>query len=224
MKNVFVELLISLILLVYGSVVAYCYSYGKKIKQIKIKMLVPKSKFSIVYTVFSVIACVVLPILLYVFYPDNLLLKNLRLVSLVAFLLPIAAVDFRMQKIPNWLVGSAIVVRVFIFAFEAVLYTDSALSIIKDCLLGAVLMGGFFFLLMLLFKNSIGMGDVKLFFVMGLYQGVWGSVNSVFFSLMVSFIVSVILLLTKRKRKKDTISFAPSILIGTVVSIVLSGM
>ena len=57
----------------------------------------------------------------------------------------------------------------------------------------------------------------------GLYQGIWGATNAVFFSLLVSFFLSVVLLILKRVTKKDVISFAPSILLGTVISILLSG-
>lgn len=65
---------------------------------------------------------------------------------------------------------------------------------------------------------------MKLFAVMGLYQGLWGAVNSVFFSLLASFVVSVALLISKKKGRKDTISFGPSILIGTIAAIGLAGM
>ena len=96
--------------------------------------------------------------------------------------------------------------------------------ILKDNLVGAAVIGIFFFLLFLVFKNSIGMGDIKLFAVMGLYQGLWGAVNSVFFSLVVSFVLSVGLLITRKKGRKDTIPFGPSILIGTAIAIGLAGM
>ena len=75
-----------------------------------------------------------------------------------------------------------------------------------------------------LFKNSVGMGDVKLFAVIGLYQGLWGAVNSVFFSFIVSFINAVVLLITRKKKKSDVIAFAPCIMIGTVMAISFAGM
>ena len=78
--------------------------------------------------------------------------------------------------------------------------------------------------LLLAFKNSIGMGDIKLFAVMGLYQGLWGVINSVFFSLAASFVISIAFLITKKKGRKDSIAFAPSIFVGTVVAICLAGM
>ena len=89
---------------------------------------------------------------------------------------------------------------------------------------GAIIIGGFFLIILLIFKNSIGMGDVKLFALMGLYQGLLGVFNSVFFSLIVSFFISIILLMLKRKNRKDVIPFGPSIYIGTVVGIFLTGL
>lgn len=68
------------------------------------------------------------------------------------------------------------------------------------------------------------MGDIKLFALMGLYQGLFGVFNSVFFSLIVSFFISIILLILKRKNRKDVIPFGPSIYAGTVVGIFLTGL
>lgn len=101
-------------------------------------------------------------------------------------MLPIAAVDLRVQKVPNKLLLVALAIRVLIYIAEFIVSVPAAVNTLKDNLLGAIIIGAFFLLLLLVFKNSIGMGDIKLFAVMGLYQGLWGAINSVFFSLMVS--------------------------------------
>ena len=139
-------------------------------------------------------------------------------------MLPIAVVYLIVQKVPNKLLLVALAIRVLIYIAEFIVSVPAAVNTLKDNLLGAIIIGAFFLLLLLVFINSIGIGDIKLFAVMGLYQGLWGAINSVFFSLMVSFVLSVGLLITKKKGRKDTISFGPSIFIGTIIAMGLAGM
>ena len=73
-------------------------------------------------------------------------------------------------------------------------------------------------------KNSIGYGDIKLFIVMGLLLGLTGIWSAIFLSLIVSFVVSVYFLITKKKGRKDLIPFGPALVIGTYLSVCLSGM
>ena len=53
------------------------------------------------------------------------------------------------------------------------------------------------------------------------YDGIWGAV---FASLVLSFLLAVFLLVTKKKSRKDVIPFAPAIVLGTFVSVFLTGM
>ena len=76
----------------------------------------------------------------------------------------------------------------------------------------------------LLLKGSIGFGDIKLFIVMGLLLGLEGIWSAIFISLIVSFIISVYLLATKKKSRKDAIPFAPALMIGTYISIIITGI
>ena len=84
--------------------------------------------------------------------------------------------------------------------------------------------GGCVGLSSLLIKGAIGMGDVKLFSVMALYLGLEGIWPAIFCSLIVSFFVAVFSLVTKRAKRKDNIPFAPAILIGTYLSVFLTGI
>ena len=135
-----------------------------------------------------------------------------------------AIIDYRVHKIPNQLLLIAFVIRIIIYVIEFIISKDDAIVTVKSDLAGAVIIGGFFLIILLIFKNCIGMGDIKLFALMGLYQGLLGAFNSVFFSLIVSFFISLALLISKRKNRKDVIPFGPSIYAGTVVGILLTGL
>lgn len=153
------------------------------------------------------------------------MISQIKLISLISILFPIAAIDFRLQKIPNKLLLIALIVRGLIFLIECILSLSNAMTVLKDSLLGAFVIAAFFLLILLIFKNSIGMGDIKLFAMMGLYQGFLGAATSVFFSLLISSVISAFLLITRKKKsRKDTIPLGPSVLLGTIFAMGLTGI
>lgn len=216
------DIFISVILLLVGYIYT-CY-YFNNVKTLcfdKNALKITRNK--IVYLVVGALVVGILIVLFENVYSLSAI-NQVKLLSLTMIMLPIAVVDMRVQKVPNKLLIGALLVRIAIYIAEFIFSVGIAWDTLKDNLLGSVVIGGFFLLLLLIFKNSIGMGDIKLFAIMGLYQGLWGAVNSVFFSLLVSFVVSVFLLSTKKKGRKDTVSFGPSIFIGTVIAMGLAGM
>ena len=189
-----IDVLLSLILLCAGYVYT-CY-YFNDVKGIVFNKnalrLTPRKVFYLIFGLVIVSALVVLFETIY----SLTALSQVKLLSLVLIMLPIAAVDLREQKIPNKLLLAALAIRLLIYVAEFVTSVPMALTTLKDNVLGAIIIGVF----------------------------LWGAINSVFFSLMVSFVLSVGLLITKKKGRKDTISFGPCILLGTVIAIALAGM
>lgn len=220
--TIIVEIGMSMILVAAGYIYVCFYLNKEKVNVQKTKVF-RLTRNKIVYLIGGICSIACLIILFEKFYTLSLI-QNIKLLSLVLVMLPIAAIDFRLQKIPNQLVIAAVAIRGVIYIAEFSSSSTKAFSTLKDNAIGALIIGMFFLLLLLVFKNSIGMGDIKLFAVMGLYQGLWGAVNSVFFSLVVSFVISIVLLITRKKGRKDSISFGPSILLGTIIAIGLTGM
>lgn len=220
--NLILEILVSVLLLAAGYLYACGYLRGVKRKDLHASTF----KLTRARVVYLFVAVAVFAATIAVFQTVYRLpeIEQWKRLLLIAALLPIAAIDLRLQKIPNKLLLVALGARVLLAGIEFLLSVSDAVAALKSNLLGAVVLFAFFLLLLLIFKNSIGMGDVKLFAVIGLYQGFWGAMNSVFFSLLVSFVLSVFLLISRKKKRKDTISFGPSILLGTVLAIVLTGV
>lgn len=218
-----IDILLSIILILMGYTAVCYYTNSITWNCVNLAVLKVNSVSKIFYLISALAACGLLITLFQMVYKIDLLVQ-LRLLTLVLVILPIAAVDYRLQKIPNQFLVAALIFRSIFYVFEFVFFGSAVVATLWDGILGAVVIAVFFLIMLLVFKNSIGMGDIKLFAVMGLYQGLWGAVNSVFFSLLVSFVLSVVLLLLRRKSRKDTISFGPSILIGTMISISLAGM
>lgn len=217
-----IDIILSICLLFIGYAGVCCYCNKIKITEFKISVL-KMSRNRLIYWVVGVFTITALVVCLNTVYSLDLLTR-LNLICLILLILPISAVDLKFQKIPNQFLLAGLVIRGIILGIFYLRDVKHAWNITKDSLLGALIIGLFFLFLLVAFKNSLGMGDVKLFALMGLYQGLWGTVNSVFFSLMVSFLVSITLLITKKKTRKDTISFGPSIYLGTVLAMCLAGM
>ena len=157
-------------------------------------------------------------------YPNNTLVENGKLIFLLACLFVAANIDARFRIIPNKLVLAAMVARVVFWMIELFANPNSFWRIMKNDLAGCLLIIGFFVVGVLLVKGGIGMGDVKLMLVMALFQGFYGVVSSLFCSLFVAFIYAIVVLLLRKKTKKDSVAFAPAILLGTMLSVFLTGM
>lgn len=134
--------------------------------------------------------------------------------TLTAILIAITFIDLDHQIIPN---------KINLFALGGFLVFNIILGYINWAvsLLGALIGGGFLFLLVILSKGAaMGMGDVKIMAVLGLYLG-W---TSIILTLLLSFIIGgvfgVLLLALKIKGRKDAIPFGPWIAIAAFITIV----
>lgn len=221
------EILFEIILSVLGIIVGVYgvkFFLDKRKKEDRIsKEIHISQRLMWIYISTLTIVCIVFIIVFQKIYADTSLLQQVKLVVLILFLFPTALVDYKVKLIPNIFILCVLLIRCVIYIPEFLVSPVEAWVTVKDNLVAAVMIAGFFLIILLIFKNSIGMGDVKLFAIMGLYQGIWGALNAVFYSLIVSFFLSIILLVSKRVTRKDSISFAPSILLGTIISIIFTG-
>jgi len=171
-----------------------------------------------------IILAIGLSVFITVFYRGNTFLFTLKRTVLLALLWPIAYTDFVTYRIPNRFIVGGFCGRAAILAAELIFARENLIPV----LLGEVIASLALFLAAgictLIAKNSIGGGDLKLFLVMGLFLGLQGTWSAVFLSLIVSFVIAVVLLATKKKSRKDAIPFGPALMIGTYMSIFLTGM
>ncbi len=182
------------------------------------------SKGVLIYSVLMIAVAVGLSLFVTGFYRDNTFLFTLKRVIMLALLWPIAYTDFTAYRIPNLFIVAGLIARAAVLVAEFCWERDTLLSyLLTEVIAGAVL-----FLVAALctviVKNSIGSGDLKLFVVMGLLLGLQGTWGAVFLSLIVSFVVAVVLLITRKKSRKDAIPFGPALAVGTYLSIFLTGM
>lgn len=157
-------------------------------------------------------------------YENNRILTDLRLLFLVAVIFAAAAVDFWSNIIPNELILVSLGARVLFWIAELFALREDFRAMLVSDLLACLIVAVLFLIGALAVKSGLGMGDIKLLLVMCLFQGFYGAVSSIFCSLLVAFVISIIALITKKKTRKDTLPFAPAILAGTYLSVFLTGM
>ncbi|MBE5944451.1 MAG: hypothetical protein E7258_05985 [Lachnospiraceae bacterium] len=154
---------------------------------------------------------------------DNHIVTDVKLMLMVVSLWPIALIDYREKIIPNSILKVLICFRVVLLIPELICL-DNPVRLLLAAVIAAVVMLVACIAVAFLMKDSIGMGDVKLFIVMALYLGVDGIGYAVFCALVVSFFIALYLLCSKKASRKDSIPFAPAILIGTFLSVFLTGI
>lgn len=179
---------------------------------------------ALIYSILCIILTVVIAVFFPKIYPDNSVWVNIKRMVLLAIIWPIAYIDLKTLRIPNLFVIYGLICRGIILVFEFFLGNPYIWqSLLSEAIAsGALLLAAG--LCALVVKNGIGFGDMKLFIVMGLMLSLDGIWSAVFLALVVSFFIALFVLITKKKSRKDAIPFGPALVIGTFLSICLSGM
>jgi len=146
-------------------------------------------------------------------------LDLIKYIILTPMLLSVFVIDYRQQIIPNRLNLTIFEVGL-VFAF---LYGLSDVAITFNMLLGMLVGGGIFLLITLVGgmfygKEAMGFGDVKLMAALGLYFGFSNIIAITLVSFLVGAILSIILLISRKKKSNEYIPFGPFIVLSTFIS------
>ena len=151
-------------------------------------------------------------ILIVAVYHDDTTVLVLGL-AMVTFLIPLALIDYDTRLLPNKLTAPAAVTAI-------VLGTLLDPSGEVERLLAGLAAGGFFLLAALAYPKGMGIGDVKLAGVLGLYLG-----RAVAAALLIGLILGVVVGVAIMSRKgvaegrKTKVPFGPFLAIGGVVAL-----
>lgn len=132
---------------------------------------------------------------------------------LVTFLVPIAVIDLDLRRIPNALTGPAAILAV---ALGAVLEP----SRLPEQLIAGAAALAFFAAPALIHKKGMGMGDVKLAGVLGLYLG-RGVAPAIMIGLVLGVVVGAAIIAVKgvSEGRRTKVPFGPFLAVGAVVAI-----
>lgn len=218
-----IDLLISGLFTILALLSCAVFLKFEKVKTKKsVKAVFPENKKQLVFGVSMIVSVLVVFIMLNFLYNAPCIYTIKRIVICSA-LWPIALIDFRKHIIPNKILIVLAIVRVLICIPEFILNFNFAKEECISCAIATLAIMILFCILRLIVKSGIGFGDIKLFAVIGLFFGIRGSISSIFVSFIISFILSIYMLATKKKNKNDQIAFAPSILVGTFLSVIFLG-
>jgi leader peptidase (prepilin peptidase)/N-methyltransferase len=136
-------------------------------------------------------------------------------------LLVLTAVDLEHKLLPNRIVYPAFITGwVLLVALALIEGTPRALI---DAAIGALIFGGFFFVVAFIYPAGMGGGDVKLAFVLGTFLGYLGGFGLVLLGMFVSFLVGgvtgIAVMAISGGGRKMQVPFGPFMAVGTLVTI-----
>ena len=173
--------------------------------------------------ILMIVTSIIYVISLYIYGIKDTFIANLDLIKfiiLTPLLLSAFVIDYKLQIIPNRL-NLAIFEIGLITTF---IYGTSNFSIAINMILGMILGAGIFLGITLIGgvlygKEAMGLGDVKLMGALGLFFGWSNMLVITLVSFLIGAILSVVLLISKMKKKDEYIPFGPFIVIATFISI-----
>ena len=171
-------------------------------------------KISIQYPLVE-IATGLLFLLIFTFFNNLFFVCFLFLIS--SFLIVIFVYDLKHFIIPDKVVFPAIAVAL-VFNFQFLIFNQ--FSIFNSLILSAVGASAFFLFIVLVSRGKwMGVGDIKLAFLMGLLLSFPHILVALFFSFLIGAIIGIGLILVKRKTMKSEVPFGPFLVIGTFIAL-----
>ncbi len=131
-------------------------------------------------------------------------------------------IDIKHQIIPNRLNLTLFEVGLGLTFVQGILDINIAINM----LLGGVIGAGIFLAItavggLIAGKEAMGFGDVKLMGALGLFFG-WLNIGIIaLIAFLIGAIISIVLLITKKKKKDEYIAFGPFIVIATFIVMVV---
>ncbi len=173
-----------------------------------------KKSFSFQYLLVEIISPILMiTLLLY----NETLFKGIVGYLFFSVLLIIFFIDLGHKIIPNTLTYSLALFGVILNFINLSFY-----NAIYTIFFGALIGGGPIFLLMYLYKkirgvDGMGMGDIKLFIVLGIWLGWLNCLLIIFISAMIGSIVGIVGILIKKVESQQQLPFGPFIIISTLL-------
>lgn len=142
-------------------------------------------------------------------------------VVMMAWLVVLAGIDYKEQIIPNKLIVAGFCVGFLVNALRVAMTPIEWKQVLLGAFVGAGVCGGILFIVAIVVKTALGMGDVKLFTVLGFVYGLTSTYSILLVSIFVMAILSIVLLIAKKVTRKTAIPMAPFVAIGFAINILI---
>ena len=204
---------------------SHCYSCGKRLRSLELIPVLSYiflrgkckgcgSRVSLRYPMIEVLTAI---IFLLLYREMGLRISLYFHILLASILICVAFIDLDYQIIPDVLVllgfGAGLLYKIvaFLYKWPSVGFLDG--------IYGLLLGGGFCLLIAILSNGGMGGGDIKLMAMLGFWFGLRSIIFIALLAFIVGSIVSVALLLTSIKTRKDFIPFGPFIVASTYIAL-----
>lgn len=164
----------------------------------------------------SIVTTFGLGLIFYVIYTKiGITYYSLSYMILAAFLSAATIKDIKERIIPNKLILfgliSGVILNVLFLNLDRIVWGLAAF----------VLAGGVLLLTSFVSKGGVGIGDVKLAAFTGLLLGIDKTISVMIISFLASALFGILSMLLKKLNKKSTMPFAPFVLLGTVLTMLM---
>lgn len=139
-------------------------------------------------------------------------LSIITTIGVFLYVINISLIDIKKKKVPLWM----LLVLIFCGMMVQIISYHGIFNLFYCMLPGLVML-----LLGRISSQQVGYGDGLLLLGLGLLLGAQKIVIVLFGALFCSFVVAMILLLTKKGTKKTQIAFFPCVLVGMIFQISL---
>lgn len=139
--------------------------------------------------------------------------------------LVIIFIDWEHKLILNVITYPAIIIAIAILAIHTYMSGVTLMppeATLINGLISAAILFVFFFLIVVIRPDAMGMGDAKLVALIGLVSGFPLVVFSMLIGIVIGGIVAIILLATGKKGRKDVISYGTFLGIGPIVALIFA--
>lgn len=220
-----IPLIVSIILSLLFTISLFAYINMEKIKKqenfkAKLDAIFSNDKKDLVLVLLSITLGIIFFCIGYFTYKKTLIV-SLRWQVALMMMIPIAYIDFKEKIIPNKILIIGITFTVSLLLIQGMLRPNDLLSLSTSAIGGALVASGIFFISSIFVKNGVGAGDIKMHFVLGLLVGFVGIFNILLYSMIISAVTGIALMVLKKKNSKDFLPLAPFTLLGVILAIVL---
>jgi leader peptidase (prepilin peptidase)/N-methyltransferase len=140
-------------------------------------------------------------------------------------LLVLSVIDIDHHLLPTRIIVPAFIVGWAGLAFAAIFAGQP--DRLTGALIGSVLFGGFILAIAFAYPPGMGLGDVRLAFVLGSFLGYLGGAGVVLVGMFLSFLLGALIGIAAMRisggTRKMQVPFGPSLALGTVVAVFAGG-
>lgn len=158
---------------------------------------------------------------------NGLTINTLQFMILIPMLIIAFVIDYKLQIIPNRLTLTMFEVGLVFTFIKTLLITGGGINIFINNMLGMIVGGGIFLLITLIGgaiagKEAMGFGDVKFMGALGLFFGWLNMILISVMSFLFAALVSIVILIARRKKISEYIPFGPFIVVASIIPIYIS--